>query len=331
MPAASYAHSLLDPSHSPLVGNPLFVINVAECVLESPDGGILIAVDYQGALPELDHARFDALVTTHPSPPQPWVSVSPTRIAAQLAAVKQTVARVPIAASLLTRILRIGENLPFDDALALESLAYSTLLGGQEFARWLAGRRATSSSEEHLSARVDYLRSGDEVTLVLNSPANHNAMTAAMRDLLYERLANVVEDPSTPRLILRAAGRCFSTGGFLPEFGTAQDLAVAHAVRCERNNARLLHRLGSRAEVHLHGACIGSGIEVPAAAARRVGKPNTFMQLPELRMGLVPGAGGTVTIARAIGRHRLLWLALSGCKLGARQAQDWGLLHEVRP
>lgn len=176
---------------------------------------------------------------------------------------------------------------------------------------------------------VRYDREGDTVTLTLANPATRNAMSATMRDALYAALAGVIEDPSEPSLVLRGEGRCFSTGGELAEFGTASDLAAAHLVRTRRSAALLLHRLGSRAEVRLHGACIGSGIEIAAAAARRVATPETIFQLPELRMGLIPGAGGTVTIARAIGRQRTAWLALSGRRIGAARALDWGLIHDL--
>ena len=138
------------------------------------------------------------------------------------------------------------------------------------------------------------------------------------------------QDP-LPGLTLRAEGRCFSTGGDLAEFGSARDLAAAHVIRTRRSCAQLLHRLEGRAEVRLHGACIGSGIEVPAAAARRVAAPDLVVQLPELRMGLIPGAGGTVTLARAVGRHRLLWCALGAFRIGAAQALDWGLVHAIEP
>jgi len=152
-----------------------------------------------------------------------------------------------------------------------------------------------------------------------------------MRDALYQGLASVIEDPGTPPLILRGEGRCFSTGGELAEFGSARDLAAAHVVRTRRSAALLLHRLGERAEVQLHGACIGSGIEIAAAAARRVATSDTIFQLPELRMGLIPGAGGTVTVTRAIGRQRTAWLALSGRRIGAARALDWGLIHAIVP
>lgn len=320
---------LAEEAVSALGEQPLHLVDTATDASPPAGAAIVVAVDRAGIVPDLDPAKFDALVTTRTSAPAPWVSVSRARIEAQCAAVRGTVAKAPIAATVLARTLRIAEQLSFEDGLEVESLAYSTLLGGGEFARWLAGR--TPGREDAGPSRVDYARLEDKVTLTLASPASDNAMTATMRDTLYEALANVLDDPSEPKLVLRAKGRCFSTGGHLPEFGTARDLAQAHAVRSLRSCARLLHRLGPRAEVRLHGACIGSGIEIPAAAARRIGAPDTFVQLPELRMGLIPGAGGTVSIARAVGRHRMLWLALGGFRLGAQTACDWGLLHAIEP
>jgi enoyl-CoA hydratase/carnithine racemase len=188
----------------------------------------------------------------------------------------------------------------------------------------MAGRQAPSP-------QVLYDRHDDSVTLTLTDPHTTNAMTAQMRDLLYEALANAIEDPTSPSVMVRGEGRCFSTGGDLPEFGTATDLAMAHALRTARSCAALLHRLGERAAVRLHGACIGSGIEIAAAASRRIAAQGTFFQLPELKMGLIPGAGGTVSIPRAIGRHRTLWLVLSGARLGAAKALAWGLIDEIEP
>ena len=312
---------------SPLTGTPL-VLLASEDPL--PLAGVTVLVDHEGLLPQVAPGAYDAMVTTRPGAPAPWVSVAPARLAAQLAAVQATAAHAPIATAMLARVLRLGEALDFETAVDLESLAYSTLLGGGEFVRWL-GRALPQAEGVPVSNPVRYQRDGDAVRLILSSPATHNAMTARMRDGLYEALVNVLEDPTQPCLDVRAEGRCFSVGGSLDEFGTTRDLARAHVVRTQRSSARILHRLGTRAAVHLHGACIGSGIEVAAGAARRFAAGDLIVQLPELRMGLIPGAGGTVTLARAMGRHRLLWLALGAFRIGAQQALDWGLIHAIVP
>ena len=83
---------------------------------------------------------------------------------------------------------------------------------------------------------------------------------------------------------------------------------------------------------HLHGASIGAGIEISAFAGRVVADPETMISLPEVRMGLIPGAGGTVSLPRRIGRHRTAFLALTGAPLDAETARAWGLVDDaVRP
>lgn len=313
---------------SSLNGSPLLFCDLGRQWSRAVEGGILIGIDREGRVPELAASDFDVLITTESTAAAPWVVVGPDRLDAQLQIVALTAEKSPIASAMLARVLRLQEALDFDSALEVESLAYSTLLGGSEFAQW-ARESAGASSASQAPEPVHYDRAGDAVTLILQSAGNHNAMTAAMRDALYEALVNVLEDPSLPAVTLRGEGKCFSTGGDLGEFGTARDLAQAHIIRTQRSCARLLHRLGARATVRLHGACIGSGIEVPAAAARRVGSRDSFFQLPELKMGLIPGAGGTVSIGHAIGRHRLMWMCLGAFRIDARQALDWGLLHEI--
>lgn len=312
---------------SPLDGSPLVLVEPGQPV---PAGAVAILVDRAGQVPDVDPDDFDALITTSLNAPPPWACVAPDRLEAQLATAEASAIQCPVASTILARVLRLGEGLDFDTALEFESLAYSALLGGGEFARWLAGS-AHGVDGKQARDPVRFERERDLVTLTLASPGNHNAMTAAMRDALYEALVNVLEDPSEPRLILKAEGKCFSTGGSLAEFGTADDLAKAHIIRTQHNCARVLHRLGDRAEVRLHGACIGSGIEVPLAARRKVAAADLMVQLPELRMGLIPGAGGTVTLSRAIGRHRLFWLVLGAFRIGADRARDWGMFDAIEP
>ena len=74
---------------------------------------------------------------------------------------------------------------------------------------------------------------------------------------------------------------------------------------------------------------MGAGIELPAFGRQVVAARNTFFQLPEVGMGLVPGAGGTVSIPRRIGRQRTAYLALSGLRVDAATAHGWGLVDEL--
>jgi enoyl-CoA hydratase/carnithine racemase len=150
-----------------------------------------------------------------------------------------------------------------------------------------------------------------------------------MRDGLSEGLHLLVADPQLTKAIISGAGRYFCTGGHLGEFGLAEDLAHAHLVRSTRNVGLLIHEHASRIECHVHGACIGSGIELPAFAECIVAAEKTFFQLPEITMGLIPGAGGTVSILRRIGRQRTAYLCLSAKRITAPTALRWGLIDAI--
>jgi enoyl-CoA hydratase/carnithine racemase len=155
-------------------------------------------------------------------------------------------------------------------------------------------------------------------------------MDAFMRDELVEVLTSACDDPTLPTVLLRADGPDFSAGGDLAEFGMATDLVQAHAIRSLRSPARLIQVMAARTTAFVQGACVGAGIEIPAAAGRVIATADARFWLPELAMGLIPGAGGTVTIAGRVGRQRLLYWALSGQHIDAFTAQQWGLVDEVQ-
>ncbi|HEX3785546.1 MAG TPA: enoyl-CoA hydratase/isomerase family protein [Pseudonocardiaceae bacterium] len=232
------------------------------------------------------------------------------------------------ASAVLSQVLRAA--LPDTaTALQLESFAYSTLLGGTEFAHWLAerGRRETPAPPAH-PVLVD--RRGDTLHITLNDPNRRNAYSRYLRDALVEALTLPGVDHSISRIVLDGAGPLFCAGGDLDEFGTTPDPVTAHFVRTQAGAALLLHQLADRTEFRVHGSCIGAGIELPAFASRIVARPGTTFRLPEVGMGLIPGAGGTVSIARRVGRWRTFYLALTGKALDASTAMSWGLVDSIQ-
>jgi enoyl-CoA hydratase/carnithine racemase len=92
---------------------------------------------------------------------------------------------------------------------------------------------------------------------------------------------------------------------------------------------RAIDQVTDRVTVEVHGHCIGAGVELPSFASRVVARPDATFRLPEVSMGLVPGAGGTVSIPRRIGRQRAMHLALMGEPIGAEAALEWGLVDEI--
>jgi len=255
---------------------------------------------------------------------------------AQLDLVLSAIEGAPMAAAALVQLLRMNQSLDIHEGLVAESLVYSTLQSGPEFGGWLTRYRAAHPLDPiaprapiQSEPAVRIQRCGERLRLTLNRPRRRNAFSMEIRDGLAEGLALAVADPSLSEIVLSGEGVAFCSGGDLDEFGTLPDPSTAHAVRSARSAGRLLSQCASRVRVDVHGACIGAGIELPAFAARVVAQPGTFFALPEVSMGLVPGAGGTTSIPRRIGRQRTAWWALTGARIDTQTALDWGLIDEI--
>lgn len=235
----------------------------------------------------------------------------------------------PRASRVLIDVLRATEGLEVPAALVVESLAYSALLAAPEAAAWLADRPAPRT-RSFTGPPVRVERDGSELRIRLARPENRNALSAAMRDALFEALLLAEVDPSVEAVVLAGDGPVFCSGGDLDEFGTATDVALAHEIRARRSVGAVLARLAPRVTVRVHGACVGAGTELPAFAGRVVAAPDATFRLPEVGMGLIPGAGGTVSLPRRIGRQATARLALTGATIDAEAALDLGLVDEVR-
>jgi enoyl-CoA hydratase/carnithine racemase len=236
---------------------------------------------------------------------------------------------MPQPSLLLARILRIGESLSVGHALDLESLAYSTLLAGPCFARWLAARGEPRPPKPQSTDAVLIRRVGDTLRLTLDRPDRRNAHSSELRDALVTGLRIAELDDTVAEVVLDGRGLSFCSGGDLDEFGTAPDPVTAHLIRTTAGVARRLHALKTRTVAHLHGHCVGAGIEIPAFAGYVTADFGTVFRLPELDMGLIPGAGGTVSIPRRIGRWRTLSMVLTGAPVTAETALGWGLVDRV--
>ena len=247
-----------------------------------------------------------------------------------LAEMAAAVAAAPRAAVTLDGVLRLTARLPVWEGLIAESTAYSMLLAGPEFEAWLvAARRPGPPPQDDVPVLVG-LDAGPVLHLQLNRPQRRNAFGRAVRDALVDGLAIAVADESL-RVLLTGGGPAFCSGGDLAEFGTAPDPATAHRIRVSRSVGWLLHQLADRTTVQVHGACVGAGIELPSFTSHVVAAPETTFRLPEVGMGLIPGAGGTVSITKRIGRWRTAWWALTCRSLGVGTALRWGLIDEIDP
>jgi enoyl-CoA hydratase/carnithine racemase len=236
------------------------------------------------------------------------------------------------AATVCDDVLRaIDPDAPALAGVITESLAYSTLQSGSEFAAWLERRGPAAAPV--LPDPVVADREGNTVRIRFNRPARHNAFSNDARAALLEALDVARHDPSVDEVILSGNGASFCSGGDLAEFGSFADPASAHIARVRHSPALMLDeltaRLGRRCRARVHGQVLGSGLEMAAFCGWVEAHGDSVLGLPELGLGLIPGAGGTVSVTRRIGRWRTAYLVLSGRTIDARTALDWGLADAI--
>ena len=315
-------HMRLTPAEWSAVAQPavpLVVVDLKEVTpeqarLSSPSMPACVVVGVNSDLVETDQPNFVDLIASS---------------AGELAMIHERVEANPLAAVVLVQLLRQTLELSVGQALFAESLAYSTLQHGAEFERFSEShvRRTPLANSEPV---VLVERHEDKLNLILNRPTRHNAYSAAMRDALCEALQVARVDETITKIQLSGAGASFCAGGDLDEFGLARDAAVAHLSRSSLSAGALLHELAAKVAVDVQGACVGAGIELPAFAGRLSAAPDAVFKLPEVSLGLVPGAGGTVSLPRRIGCHRTALLALTGDSIDATTALSWGLIDDIK-
>ena len=308
----------------------LRIVDVSEPASDvdaAPLPGPVVAVGSVAEAPEfwLQHATFT--LTEDDTDDRRTIAVESLD-----SAVGELTARVhrwPRAAAVCDDVLRsvdpAGPTLP---GVVTESLAYSTLQGGPEFARWLVERGPVRMPD--IADPVQAQRDGNTLRIAFNRPQRHNAFSTDARAALLEALTVAELDPSVDEVVLTGNGPSFCSGGDLAEFGTLTDPASAHLARTRYSPALMLDglstRLGQACRAEVHGQVLGSGLEMAAFCGRVVSRPDAVFGLPELSLGLIPGAGGTVSVTRRIGRWRTAYLVLSGQRVDVDTALIWGLV-----
>jgi len=246
-----------------------------------------------------------------------------------LATLIEAIRANPLTAAVAVQTLRHVSQLPVNIALQHESLAYGLLQGSAEHRAWRERRKRINAGAAIAPGVVHVTREGDRLDILLDRPDAGNAIDRPMRDTLHEAFLLAAIDPEISEIRLRALGKAFSLGAELGEFGTTFDPAMAHAIRMLTLPAHVIARCAERLDVHVQGGCVGTGIEMSAFAARLTATSTAWFQLPELSMGVIPGAGGCVSLTRRIGRQRSALMILSGKRISARVALQWGLIDAI--
>ena len=172
---------------------------------------------------------------------------------------------------------------------------------------------------------------GGVARLTLQRPDVLNAVNLQMRDELWSAFEAFRDDPDARVLILRGAGRAFSAGADISEFGTTPSFVEARRARHERDLWGLLLHLSKPTIAAVHGHALGAGCEMSLLCDLRVASDDAQFGLPEVSLGYIPSAGGTQTLPRTIPPGVALSMILSGDPVDANEAYRLGLVHRVVP
>jgi enoyl-CoA hydratase len=167
------------------------------------------------------------------------------------------------------------------------------------------------------------------LTITLNRPDKLNALNKALLVLLEETLLFAERDSQVKGLLLTGAGQAFCAGADIQELAVCDALSGYEFASFGQRVFRRLECLNKPSIALINGVALGGGCELIQAATIRVAAKNAKFGQPEVKLGVIPGYGGTQRLARLIGKGRALELCLTGRMIDAETALTWGLLSAV--
>ena len=173
-----------------------------------------------------------------------------------------------------------------------------------------------------INSVTDLSMDGDVAVITLNSPPV-NALSANVREGLFEGFKAATADPAAKAIVLICEGRTFIAGADITEFGGASRGPSLFEVQEMMENAP------KPVIAAIHGTALGGGLEVALVAHYRVAVPSARLGLPEVNLGLLPGAGGTQRLPRVAGPEKALEMMTSGRHAPAKEALEMGLVDEL--
>ena len=163
----------------------------------------------------------------------------------------------------------------------------------------------------------------DEIAVVTVDSPPVNALSAAVRRGIQECVQKVIADPAVKAIVLTCAGRTFIAGADITEFGKPPQPPALTEVISELENSP------KPTVAAIHGTALGGGLEVALGCHFRVAVKDARLGLPEVKLGLLPGAGGTQRLPRAVGPELAVRMIVGGDPIGAADALKQGLIEEI--
>ncbi len=175
----------------------------------------------------------------------------------------------------------------------------------------------------------EQLDSDGILVLTLNRPDKLNAMNSEVLDLLEGHFKNAREDSAIKGLILTGEGKAFCAGADINRLAECNAQTGYEFARRGQDIFRALETLGKPSIAAINGFAFGGGCELAISATLRLASSKAQFGQPEVKLGVIPGYGGTQRLARLIGKGRAMELCLTGRSINAETALNWGLVTAV--
>ena len=173
-----------------------------------------------------------------------------------------------------------------------------------------------------MTTEVGLQKEGEIAVITVDNPPV-NALKQVVRAGLLSTLTQARDDAATRAIVLVGAGRTFIAGADITEFGKpSQPPSLPEIIGLIENSPKPVIAA-------MHGTPLGGGLELTLACHFRIAAPGTRLGLPEIKLGLIPGAGGTQRLPRLVGMDRAMAMILSGEPVPAQQALADGLIDEI--
>jgi 3-hydroxyacyl-CoA dehydrogenase len=173
-----------------------------------------------------------------------------------------------------------------------------------------------------INASIDLRRDGDVAVVAADNPPV-NALKHEVRAGLTQALAQARDDGAVKAVVIACAGRTFFAGADITEFGKPPQSPSLHDV------IAAIEAMPKPVVAALHGTALGGGFELALACHFRVAVSGARVGLPEVKLGLLPGAGGTQRLPRLVGPEKALQMIVTGEPIGASEARADGIIDEI--
>ncbi|HWH18150.1 MAG TPA: 3-hydroxyacyl-CoA dehydrogenase NAD-binding domain-containing protein [Allosphingosinicella sp.] len=173
-----------------------------------------------------------------------------------------------------------------------------------------------------MTSPISTTRHGDVLIVTSNNPPV-NALGAAVRQGLVQAIEEADADEAVKAVVIRCEGQTFFAGADISEFGKPMQMPMLPMV------VDRIEQCAKPVVAAIHGTALGGGLEVALACHYRVAVPSAKLGTPEVKLGLLPGAGGTQRLPRVAGVHKALEMTTSGTPIGAKEAYEIGLVDKL--